>query len=472
MTEAMDSLSCPICLEHLKWPVTTACGHSYCLDCIEGCWNLDKAKGVYKCPQCRQTFFPRPVLKKNIMLNDLVEKLKRTALQMSLPAHSYTGLGDVECDVCTGRRFKAVTTCLECQESYCNTHLQSHCQTADFKKHQLVAILTQTQDKSCSLHNKRLDVFCQTDRQWICCLCVMDEHKGHESAEAKTLKVDDLLEKQLKQRRSFYQQQIQEKEKKLIELKQSVTFIKHVIQAAVEDSEKIFTEMFCSMAKRRREVKEMIRAEEKCELSHVKEHLERLEQEISELRRGNELEQRLHTEDPRSFLQSLGGPADPTTPCSSLVSSSLGFDDLKRKITELMKTMDHICQEEVEKMAPSADTEKWWSVNQLVTLNLTDNQGFGFRIVGGDDTSDKIQITTILRDSAADRDGRLQSGDQLVSVDNVSVNRKTHEDVVALMRKAGHNRHVTLMVRRVQKDITNVLCRPLKETPTNSPGHT
>ncbi|XP_034143846.1 E3 ubiquitin/ISG15 ligase TRIM25-like, partial [Esox lucius] len=256
----MESLNCPICLEHLKEPVTTACGHSYCMDCIEGCWDQDEPKGVYRCPQCRQTFIPRPVLMKNIMLADVVEKLKKTGLQVSPSAHYYAGPGDVACDVCTGRRFTAVKTCLGCLASYCDTHLQPHYQSEELKMHKLVDTSTELQDKVCSHPESQPEVICQTDQQCLCYLCTMEEHTGHERVSSETKKADKQKQLGVKHEKSHYQQRIQEREIKLMELKQTMTFIKCVVQAAVEDSEKIFTEMICSMARRHSEVKDMIRA--------------------------------------------------------------------------------------------------------------------------------------------------------------------------------------------------------------------
>ncbi|XP_010902591.4 E3 ubiquitin/ISG15 ligase TRIM25 isoform X1 [Esox lucius] len=474
----MESLSCPICLEHLKEPVTTACGHSYCMDCIEGCWDQDEAKGVYRCPQCRQTFIPRPVLMKNIMLADVVEKLKKTGLQVSPSAHYYAGPGDVACDVCTGRRFTAVKTCLGCLASYCNTHLQPHCQSEELKMHKLVDTSTELQDKVCSHPESQPEVICQTDQQCLCYLCTMEEHTGHERVSSETKKADKQKQLGLKQGKLHYQQRIQESERKLMELKQTMTIITDFTQSAVEDSEKIFAEMICSMERRRSEVKDMIRAQENAAARRTEGLQKILEQEIAELmrRRDAELDQLSSTEEHIPFLQtaqSLGDLVDPKGLCSPLISSALGFDDLKRKITELKKRLDHICQEEVEKMSCSAiehHCKKWGSITpvhsvlttpsyqvtgQEVTLNLLrKEQGFGFRMVGGYDTFEKILITDIVRHSAAHRDGRLKRGDELVAVNNVPVNQKTHEDVVALIRKAGQNGQVTLMVRRnIQTDI-------------------
>uniref|UniRef100_A0A3B3QRX8 B box-type domain-containing protein n=1 Tax=Paramormyrops kingsleyae TaxID=1676925 RepID=A0A3B3QRX8_9TELE len=278
----LSEFSCAICLDLLKDPVTINSGHSYCMSCIKSCWDQEDHLGVYSCPQCRQTFIPRPVLGRNSMLAEVVEKLKVTGLQAAIPAAHYAGPGDVECDVCTGRKHKAVKSCLVCLASYCETHLQPHYESPAFKKHKLTDVTGRLQDKVCSHHDKPLEVYCRTDQQSICYPCTMDEHKGHDTVSAAAGRTEIQVRLEV------------------------VIATKHSEQSAVEDSERIFTEMIFSIERRRSEVTKLIRDQQKAAVSQAEGDMERLKQEIDELkRRHSELEQFSHTEDHIHFLQTF-----------------------------------------------------------------------------------------------------------------------------------------------------------------------
>ncbi|KAF4074982.1 hypothetical protein AMELA_G00229460 [Ameiurus melas] len=154
------------------------------------------------------------------------------------------------------------------------------------------------------------------------------------------------------------QQRIQEKQKKVQELKQTVNTIKSCAQTAVEDSERIFTEMISSMEKKRSELMEMIRAQEKAEVSRAERLLEQLEQEITDLQmRITEMEQLSHTHDHIHFLQSFwslcvsSGLEDSP---SITFHQHLSFDGVRNSLSDLKKQFKEFCEEEFNKILPHA----------------------------------------------------------------------------------------------------------------------
>ncbi|XP_030609236.1 tripartite motif-containing protein 16-like isoform X2 [Archocentrus centrarchus] len=344
-----ETFSCSICLDLLKDPVTIPCGHSYCMNCIKSfCNEEEEKKKIHSCPQCKKTFIPRPVLEKNTMLAVLVEELKKTGLQAAPADHCYAGPEDVACDVCTGRKLKAIKSCLSCPASYCEKHLQPHYDAAPLKKHELVAPSKKLQENICSHHNEILKIFCRTDQQSICYLCTMDEHKGHETVLAAAERTEK--QKELEVRRLNIQQRIQDREKDVKLLQQEVEAINGSADKAVEDSEKMFTELIRLIQKRSSDVKQQVRSQQETEVSRVKELQEKLEQEIAELKRKDaELEQLSHTEDHNQFLHnypSLSALSESTHSSSINIGPLRYFEDVTAAVSETRDKLQDILREE------------------------------------------------------------------------------------------------------------------------------
>uniref|UniRef100_A0A668A7W6 E3 ubiquitin/ISG15 ligase TRIM25-like n=1 Tax=Myripristis murdjan TaxID=586833 RepID=A0A668A7W6_9TELE len=229
-----EKFSCSICLDLLKDLVTLPCGHSYCMSCIKSHWDGEDQRRIYSCPQCRQTFTPRPVLRKNTMLAELVEDLKKTGLQAAPPHGCYAGPGDVACDVCTGRKLKALKSCLVCLVSYCQQHLQPHIESPAFESHKLVDPSKNLKDKLCSRHDEVLKIFCRTDQQCICYLCSMDEHRGHDTVSAAAERTE--RQKGLEENRKTIQQRVQDREKDMKVLQEEVEVFNRSADEAVENN--------------------------------------------------------------------------------------------------------------------------------------------------------------------------------------------------------------------------------------------
>lgn len=292
---------CSICLDPLQEPVTTSCGHSYCIKCISHRWDVEEDSGVCSCPQCRQTFTPRPVLVKNTMLAALVEEVKKTGLQAAPPDHSYAGAEDVACDVCTGRKLKALKSCLVCLASYCEKHLQPHRDAAPLRRHNLVEPSRDLQESICPRHDEVMKMFCRTDQKTICYLCSVDEHKGHdtvtEAAERSERRRD------LEKSRQKIQQVIKLKEQNVMALQKEVEAVDDSAERAVQDSKETFSQIIHVLEQQCSEVEQQVRVTQEAEVKRVRGHQKKLEKEIAELkRRDTELENILHAPDHRAYL--------------------------------------------------------------------------------------------------------------------------------------------------------------------------
>ncbi|KAJ8377150.1 hypothetical protein SKAU_G00077300, partial [Synaphobranchus kaupii] len=166
-------------------------------------------------------------------------------------------------------------------------------------------------------------------------------------------------QKQLGATQSKFQQRIQEREKELQDLRQAVQSLKCSAQVAVQDSERIFTELIRSIERRCSEVKKLIRDQEKAAVSRAERLLEQLEQEIAELRRRDtELEQLSHTEDHIHFLQSFPSPCDPPAPgdlpCIAL-SPHISFEAVRKSVSELNERLEDVFKKEFVKISQTVD---------------------------------------------------------------------------------------------------------------------
>ncbi|KAG8313644.1 Protein lin-7 C [Homalodisca vitripennis] len=85
---------------------------------------------------------------------------------------------------------------------------------------------------------------------------------------------------------------------------------------------------------------------------------------------------------------------------------------------------------------------------RVVELPKTE-EGLGFNVMGGKEQNSPIYISRIIPGGVADRHGGLKRGDQLLSVNGVSVEGENHEKAVELLKQAVGS--VKLVVRYTPK---------------------
>nr|XP_006114652.1 E3 ubiquitin-protein ligase TRIM39-like isoform X1 [Pelodiscus sinensis] len=79
-TRAQAEVTCSICLEGFKEPVTTDCGHSFCQDCISQYWG--QLESNFCCPQCGETC-PQGNLRPSKELRNMVGSVRDLSSQVA-----------------------------------------------------------------------------------------------------------------------------------------------------------------------------------------------------------------------------------------------------------------------------------------------------------------------------------------------------------------------------------------------------
>ncbi|KAM7422561.1 hypothetical protein PAMA_010550 [Pampus argenteus] len=138
----MNHLCCRICSEFLRNPVTISCGHNFCMQCIQDCWDREERNNLTcSCPECGCSFTCRPQLIKNTTLADLVRDTEGCAAGSEKRKQRHSGESLKRPHSCTVTGTPGETLCWR--------------------------------------HNKPLNVYCCTDERIICEECASDEHGGH-----------------------------------------------------------------------------------------------------------------------------------------------------------------------------------------------------------------------------------------------------------------------------------------------------
>ncbi|CAL8327159.1 unnamed protein product [Arctogadus glacialis] len=302
-----ENFSCPICLDVFSSPVSTPCGHNFCRICIHKFWD---EQVQCKCPICNQIFDTRPDPQVNIFVSEMADQY-RTAVRVK--EQPCVEPGEVACDVCTGTQMKAVKSCLMCFMSYCQTHLEPHQRVTVLKKHRLVEPMDRLEDRMCKKHDRLLELFCQTEQECVCQYCTETDHKSHpvvplkEEYEVKTALLGKI--------EAGVQQMIQERKRRIKEMKVTVEFSKKDADGVIAHGGQVFTGLMRRVGKCRDDFNQTVKERLKTTEKQAEDLIKELEQEIEDLtNRSSEVKPLSHTKDHLHFLQAFRSLKDPPPP--------------------------------------------------------------------------------------------------------------------------------------------------------------
>ncbi|XP_063042584.1 E3 ubiquitin-protein ligase TRIM58 isoform X1 [Engraulis encrasicolus] len=254
---------------------------------------------------------------------------------------------EVSCDVCTGMRLRAVKSCLVCLTSYCEEHIKSH--NARFTKHKVVEPVANLEERMCKKHERLLELFCKKDQTIVCVLCTEMDHRAH-----YTIPVErEWAEKKshLKKTESEVQQMIDDRQRKVEEIKRSVELNKSSALREIEDSMQVFSELVRAVQRAQAELVLSIEEKQRETERWAQGLIGELEKEIADLRRRNvDLEHLARTEDHIHFLQKF--PDICTHPVTKDWSgTSVHTEQCVGTIRRAVMRLEDTLEEEIDKLA-------------------------------------------------------------------------------------------------------------------------
>lgn len=163
-----EKCTCSICLDVFTDPVTTSCGHNFCMACIRS--HRDRST-CSRCPLCGTALDSKKDFNINRTIREIAEDIKRKRIQEKL---------EVSCDSCPKKKMRiAVKSCLHCGTSFCKTHLEPHETAEKLMKHKLINPVKNLDEYICKNHERPLEVYCRDDQTAICQFCTESDHRNH-----------------------------------------------------------------------------------------------------------------------------------------------------------------------------------------------------------------------------------------------------------------------------------------------------
>ncbi|XP_076027352.1 E3 ubiquitin-protein ligase TRIM39-like [Genypterus blacodes] len=293
--QSEDHFLCSICLEVFTDPVSTPCGHNFCNICITEHWDSNVE---CVCPLCKEVYHTRPEMKVNTFISQMASEVRQLAKNKAISRSEEPAAkpGEVQCDFCPRTKRKAIKSCLKCEASYCQTHLEPHLKAARLQSHQLIHPVDNLEDRMCTKHNETLKLFCKTDQTYVCLICPILDHKNHEFV---------LLEEEYKGKKAKLGkteaeilQKIQQRRLKIQEMKQSAKTSRGAADREKADGVQIFTNLKQRVEKSQSDFIHIVEEKQRSTEKQAEDFIKELQQEISEmLERAAEVEQLLRSDD-------------------------------------------------------------------------------------------------------------------------------------------------------------------------------
>ncbi|XP_051558267.1 E3 ubiquitin-protein ligase TRIM39-like [Myxocyprinus asiaticus] len=317
-----DQFTCSICLDIFTNPVSTPCGHSFCLSCITSYWEGQGKTCL--CPLCKESFRKRPEVHINHTLKEITEQFKRmaesTGSPRSLAADTLTNTfsalkpGVQHRPELPERLFSEMR--IRFQKSASSDSVASpQPSLASNDSYSSPVFMTPKQSPNvirtnrggssgpqCPRHGQSLELFCKNDQTCICALCAEREHQGHSVVDAK--RDMNIKKSQLRIMEVELHGLITVREKKIEEIQTSLAEIQLNAEREAVGTVRMFGALMSAVERSQAELLEVVEMGRRAAELRSQAFIRDLQMEISELRqRCSTLNQLAQSQDHFTFFK-------------------------------------------------------------------------------------------------------------------------------------------------------------------------
>ncbi|XP_067226073.1 tripartite motif-containing protein 16 [Chanodichthys erythropterus] len=193
------------------------------------------------------------------------------------------GPDEVTCDSCIDRPCRAKKSCLTCMVSYCEAHLRPHLENVKFQSHKLVEPLRDIERRTCETHRGPLELYCCADARCLCQECASEEHRGHNAVPITEARRK--IEKELHDKQTDMIKTVTAAENAINKLQVNTVSIEASVKEVRGVIEEQFDMLLSAVEQVKKEVSEILEAEERQALRQAEGIRVHLEQRCTELKK-------------------------------------------------------------------------------------------------------------------------------------------------------------------------------------------
>lgn len=202
-----EQFQCSICLDIFDNPVSTPCGHSFCMTCIGRYWQ---GVNVCQCPLCKESFKRKPELHINRTLREITEQFKqmkgvagacggmewegvqrsklkeRPLKQRQLSGELFIEMKRKFLKSYHSKKTEDDNPTLVIESSISDsTPSQDLTRKVSLRRYSMSGAANTRKVPLCPKHHHKLDLFCQSDGECICSECGDTDHQSHKIVSAE-----------------------------------------------------------------------------------------------------------------------------------------------------------------------------------------------------------------------------------------------------------------------------------------------